>query len=139
MIMNKSKTVPLLGKQAFEYVKVGQQQTLKNLSFKRVYLMIRQDLPWKATIVIDLTNNAKAKNPDAFAEYTYYLETMKALSEISIADKGAYAFLNAKWLSELGRQPDRLRVIYDKDQDFIEYPIKVSLTDKEKIVIQTKS
>ncbi|NIJ54667.1 hypothetical protein [Dyadobacter arcticus] len=136
--MNTLKTVPLLGKHAFEYVKLGQQEILKNLSFKRFYLMVRQDFPWIATIIIDLANNASTKNPDALAEYTYYLQSMKALSEISITDKSAFTLLNAKWLSELGRQPDRLRIIYDKDQDFIEYPIRISLLEKEKIVIQIK-
>ncbi|SKC20640.1 hypothetical protein SAMN05660293_05689 [Dyadobacter psychrophilus] len=136
--MSTLKTVPLLGRHAFEYVKVGQADILKNLSFKRFYLMVRQDFPWKATIVLDLTNNISAKNPDAFAEYTYYLGTMKALSEISITDKNAFSHLNAKWLSELGRQPDRLRIIYDKDQDFIEYSVQVSLMEKEKIIIQIK-
>lgn len=136
--MNTLKTVPLLGKHAFEYVKLGQQDVLKNLSFKRFYLLVRQDSPWKATVIIDLANNANTKNPDALAEYTCYLQSMQALSEISISNKGAFTFLNAKLLSELGRQPDRLRVIYDKDQDFIEYPIKISLLEKEKIVIQTK-
>lgn len=136
--MSTLKTVPLLGKHAVEYVKVGQQPSLENLSLKRVYLSIRQEFPWKSTIVVDLTNNTKASNPNALEEYTYYLETKEALSEMSIVDKSAFTNLYAKWLSELGQQPDRLRIIYDKDQGFMEYRIKMSLVDKTRIVIQIK-
>ena len=129
--------VPILGKSPIGHAKIRSQQTLSNLLFKRLYLSIRQHAPWKGTLVLDVSNNSNSKDPKTLDDFNAYLVAREALSEISIVHKRAFVQLYARWLSELGRQPDRLRVIYDKEIGFIEYDVKVEM-QKEKIVIRVQ-
>ncbi|OJV17204.1 MAG: hypothetical protein BGO21_07430 [Dyadobacter sp. 50-39] len=129
--------IPILGKSPIGYAKIHAQQTLSNLIFKRLYLSIREHSPWKGTLVLDVTNNSRSTDPKTLRDFNTYLEFREALSEISIAHKRAFVQLYARWLSELGRQPDRLRVIYDKEIGFVEYDVKVQM-QKEKILIQVQ-
>jgi len=134
--MKTPKTIPIIGKNTLTYAKMQQQKILENLSFKRLYLTVRQDFPWKATLVVDLTSNLKTPDQQVSTDYTYYLGAMGKLTEILISNKKVFSQLYSKWLSELGHQPDRLRIIYGKDQDFMEYNIKLSLMEKERVLIQ---
>lgn len=129
--------IPILGKSPIGHAKIHSQQTLRNLVCKRLYLSIRQQSPWKGTLVLDVTNNSRSSDPQTLKDFNAYVESIDALYEISIGHKRAFVQLYARWLSELGRQPDRLRVIYDKETGFVEYDVKVEM-QKEKIVIQVQ-
>ncbi|MEO6285470.1 MAG: hypothetical protein ABIN80_09940 [Dyadobacter sp.] len=133
--MNVLDIIPILGKSSLGHAKIHPQQTLSNLLFRRLYLSIRQHTPWKGTLVLDISNNHNSKDPNIKSDFHSFLLSMGALTEIVINHKRAFVQLYARWLSELGRQPDRLRVIYDKEIGFIEYDIRVEM-QKESIVIQ---
>ncbi|MGG7664324.1 hypothetical protein [Dyadobacter sp. BHUBP1] len=136
--MNTLAIVPILGKTPLGHAKIDSQKPLTSLLFKRLYLSIRQQSPWKGTLVMDLTNNPNSKDSKTQDDFRTYLAAKESLSEMQITHKQAFAQLYARWLSELGRQPDRLRIIYDKDEGFIEYPVKLVMQGKEKVVIQVQ-
>jgi hypothetical protein len=136
--MNTLKTVPILGRHPLRCATIDRQKTLENLHLKRLYLLVRQEFPWKATLVMDLTINLGARSEDTSQDFRSYLEFKETLSQLLLINKNLFNQLYARFISELGSQPDRLRIIYGKDQDFMEYNIKVSLFEKEKIMIQVK-
>lgn len=136
--MDPLKTIPILGKNPLGHAKIFPQKTLTKLHFKRLYLSIRQSSPWKATLVMDLTTNPNAKDPETLDDFSAYLAAKEKLSELLITSKNAFGHLQARWISELGHQPDRLRIIYGKDQDFMEYNIKLTLLEREKVMIHVR-
>lgn len=138
MITNSLKTIPILGKHALGHAIIHEQRPLENLLFKRLYLVVRQETPWKATLVMDLTINIKTKSEDTTNDFGSYLESKETLSQIVLTNKSLFTHLQARWISELGGQPDRLRVIYGKDKDYMDYNIKLTLFDRDKIMIQVK-
>lgn len=136
--MSTLTTVPILGKTPLGHAKIHPQKTLTSLLFKRLYLSIRQQSPWKGTLVMDLTINPNAKNPTTLDDFSAFLAAKESLSEMLISHKKAFTQLYARWLSELGRQPDRLRIIYNKEDGFIEYDVKVTMQGKEMMLIQVQ-
>lgn len=136
--MNTLTKVPILGRHPLSAAIIRQEKTLENLHFKRLYLVVRQENPWKATMVMDLTSNLSAKNQDTSEDFEAYLQFKETLSEVILINKNVFAHLQSRWVSELGVQPDRLRIIYAKDQDYMDYNVRISLLEKEKIMIQIK-
>jgi hypothetical protein len=137
-MMNSLKTIPILGKHALGHAIIHKEKSLENLHFKRLYLVVRQEMPWKATLVMDLTINITTKSQDTTEDFGSYLQSKEALSQIILTNKNLFTHLYPRWISELGSQPDRLRVIYNKDKDYMEYNVKLSLFEKDKIMIQVK-
>jgi hypothetical protein len=58
-MMNSLKTIPILGKHALGHAIIHKEKSLENLHFKRLYLVVRQEMPW-------------ISNPRNGFDYQYY-------------------------------------------------------------------